>query len=151
EVLDLVDRKVRLFEMGTIATVAVAVTRPPFDEIEVALAGHPPPAIAAPGDQTVLADVNVGPPLGTSTSLRRESTRLPLAADAVLAFYTDGLIERRGESLDVGLERLREAVTPRPAELVAQGVMHALVGDGVMEDDIALVVLRRVPDTAYES
>ena len=49
EVLRLVDRKVDHFEIGTIATVACAVTDPPYDTMTVALAGHPPPVVAAPG------------------------------------------------------------------------------------------------------
>jgi serine phosphatase RsbU (regulator of sigma subunit) len=61
----------------------------------------------------------------------------------VVAFYTDGLIERRGESLDAGLERLRDAISPGPAERVAAEIMRTLVADTVTEDDIALVVMRR--------
>ena len=61
----------------------------------------------------------------------------------MVAFYTDGLVERRNESLSVGLERLCAAVVPGPAETVARDIMHALVADTVPEDDIALVVIRR--------
>jgi len=57
--------------------------------------------------------------------------------------YTDGLVERRRERLDVGLERLRTAVTVAPAEQVAREIMHELVGRSPQIDDVALVVMRR--------
>ena len=60
-----------------------------------------------------------------------------------MAFYTDGLIERRGESLDVGFERLREAVSPGAPDRVAHEIMRRLIGSSVPGDDIALVVARR--------
>jgi hypothetical protein len=143
DVLDLVDRKVTHFEIGSIATVALAATHPPFDRLQLALAGHPPPAIAVPGSPTVLAEVDVGTPLGTGADVRRSSTALDVPPGTVLAFYTDGLVERRGESIDVGLERVRAAVTPDAPAQVARDVMRELVGDREPEDDIALVVVRR--------
>jgi serine phosphatase RsbU (regulator of sigma subunit) len=101
-VLDLVDRKLTHFEIGTFVTAACAVLEPPYDTLTLAVAGHPPPAIAVPGRSASLAEVEVSPPLGTNFASRR-STSIPLAPDTVVAFYTDGLIERRGESIDVGL------------------------------------------------
>jgi hypothetical protein len=142
-VLELVDRKVDHFEIGTIATVACAVTDPPFDTMRVALAGHPPPAIAVPGRPTELARVAPGPPLGTGLRVQHSATALPLVAGTVAAFYTDGLIERRGEALDVGFERLCAAVSPDRPDQVAREVMHRLVANVAPEDDIALLVVRR--------
>jgi phosphoserine phosphatase RsbU/P len=145
-VLELVDHKVSHFEIGTHATVAVAVTEPPFDTMHLAVAGHPPPVFAVPGRPSVLATVDVGPPLGVTPSLARSSTTHPLAAGQVVAFYTDGLIERRGETLDAGFQRLRDAISPGDPDTVARDVMHSLVADTTPEDDIALVILRRTID-----
>ena len=50
-VLDLVDRKVHRFEMGTYATVVCAVSSPPYETLTIALAGHPPPVVAEPGQR----------------------------------------------------------------------------------------------------
>jgi hypothetical protein len=52
-------------------------------------------------------------------------------------------VERRHESLAVGLERLRAAVTAGPADTVARDIMRALLAGWVPQDDIALVVVRR--------
>ena len=54
-------------------------------------------------------DVQVAPPLGFGrTDVPRHQIELP--ASALLLLYTDGLVERRGESLDAGFDRLRHAV-----------------------------------------
>ena len=143
-VLDLVDRKVNHFEVGAMVTVACAVLDPPYETMTIALAGHPPPVIAAPRQRAALAEVEPSPPIGTQLSFgNRRSTTVPLAPDSVVAFYTDGLIERRGESLDVGFSRLRQAMSLGPPETVARDIMRHVIGDYVPQDDIALVVMRR--------
>jgi serine phosphatase RsbU (regulator of sigma subunit) len=141
-VLDLVDRKIDQFEIGTMATVACATSSPPYEALTIAVAGHPPPVVAVPG-QVVFANVEVSPPLGTQFSRARRSTTMPLAPDTVVALYTDGLIERRGESLDVGFERLRDVTSVGPPERVAADIMRRLVANTIPGDDIALVVMRR--------
>ena len=146
EVLHLVDRKVDHFEIGSIATVACAVMEPPYETMTLSLAGHPPPVIAIPGRPGELAAVEPGPPLGVFAEVDRSATEVVVPPGAVVAFYTDGLVERRNESLSVGLERLCAAVVPGPAETVARDIMHALVADTVPEDDIALVVIRRTDE-----
>ncbi|HVE20109.1 MAG TPA: GAF domain-containing SpoIIE family protein phosphatase [Ilumatobacteraceae bacterium] len=143
-VLDLVDRKVNHFEVGAMVTVACAVLDPPYESMTITLAGHPPPMIASVGQRAVLAEVEPSPPIGTQLSFgNRRSTTVPLAPDSVVAFYTDGLIERRGESLDVGFSRLRGAMSLGPPEYVARDIMRHVIGDYVPQDDIALVVMRR--------
>jgi serine phosphatase RsbU (regulator of sigma subunit) len=146
-VLDLVDAKVQHFEMETFATVVCAVAEPPYAEVSITVAGHPPPVVAAPGRAAAFVDVRVSPPVGAGREERRESVVVELPPEGVLVLYTDGLVERRRELLDVGLERLRAAVTPGPAEYVTRHVMHELVSHSTPIDDIALVVLRRTPDS----
>jgi sigma-B regulation protein RsbU (phosphoserine phosphatase) len=143
-VLDLVDRKVDHFEIGTIATVACAVTEPPYDTMTLALAGHLSPVVVAPGGPGALAAVRPGPPLGLGWGKQSAAT-LALAPGTVVAFYTDGLVERRGEPIDVGLERLRAAISPGDPNEVTADLMHKLVGTSATHDDIALVVIRRMP------
>jgi serine phosphatase RsbU (regulator of sigma subunit) len=142
-VLEFVDRKVNHFEIGTMATVACAVLAPPFDAMTVALAGHPPPAIVSTRSPAYFVDVAPSPPIGTNLEVRRGSKRFDLDDDAVVAFYTDGLVERRGEPLDIGLERLRTAISPGPPDRVAGNIMRHLIGETVPRDDVALVVLQR--------
>jgi hypothetical protein len=143
EVLRLVDRKVEHFEIGTIATVACAVTAPPFDTLTIALAGHPPPVIAAPDRPAEVADIAPCPPLGSGAHTRYSSRTIDLGPGTTIALYTDGLIERRGESIAVGIERLRAAISPVHASQATADIVHTLVGKTVTYDDLALVVLRR--------
>jgi hypothetical protein len=155
-VLDLVDRKVEQFELDAFATIACAVSSPPYERLTIALAGHPPPVVAFPGQGASFPDVDAGLPIGTSrppsatvkpAPIRapRRSTTIPLPPGAVAAFYTDGLIERRDESLDEGLERLCDATAPGPPERIASDIMRKLVGSTIPTDDIALVVICRNP------
>ncbi len=145
EVRRLVDRKVKHFEIGTIASVACAVADPPFDTMTLALAGHPPPVVAPPGQPPAFAALAAAPPVGIGWSSAPPSTVLHVPAGTVVAFYTDGLIERRGESIDVGMERLRAATDPAHPSVVSAEIMHRLVGTSMTDDDIALVVARRAP------
>ena len=65
---------------------------------------------------------------------------------SLLLLYTDGLIERRGESLDAGLDRLAQVVTDHwnlPLRRLKQAIFTHLVGDGA-RDDVALVAVRGV-------
>ena len=66
---------------------------------------------------------------------------------SVLVAYTDGLVERRGESLDEGLDRLRGAPVDWAAatDAVLAGVVAALVPEGA-DDDVAVLVVRLLPE-----
>ena len=137
-VLDLVDRKVDHFEIETLATVSCAVLEPPYDTMTVAVAGHPPPVIITPGRPACFAEVAVSPPIGTNWGSPRASSTIALPPEAVVAFYTDGLVERRREVLDIGLERLRQAISLGPPNRVAQDIMRHVLSGIVPQDDIAL-------------
>ena len=79
-------------------------------------------------------------PIGVVTALlpRAEST-LMLAAGDSLILYTDGLVERRGEPIDVGLDRLLVAASadPRP-----EALGRALIEDGPSHDDVCVLAFR---------
>jgi sigma-B regulation protein RsbU (phosphoserine phosphatase) len=141
--IDLVDTKVSHFEIDTMATLACAVLDPPYESMTVAVAGHPPPVLAVPGQPTELIRVEPSPPIGTRLGAGRRATTVDLPPDAVVAIYTDGLVERRRETIDVGLGRLLRATTPGPPELVAAQIMRQVIAGTVPTDDIALVVMRR--------
>jgi sigma-B regulation protein RsbU (phosphoserine phosphatase) len=142
-VLELAARKIEHFELNALATVVCAVSTPPYDVFRIALAGHPPPVIAAPGAPAAFPDLPVGPPLGVGADEPRSSTEVPLPEGSVMALYTDGLIERRGEVIDAGLERLRRAVRADEPEAVCNRVLRELIGARIPTDDIAMVALHR--------
>jgi serine phosphatase RsbU (regulator of sigma subunit) len=98
--------------------------------------------LAAPGQRTELLDVQVGPPLGI-VDLPRRTRRVSMPLGALLLLYTDGLVERRDESIERGLHRLRAAVHAESAEQVCRTVMRQLVGGEPVADDIALLAVHR--------
>jgi sigma-B regulation protein RsbU (phosphoserine phosphatase) len=146
EVLRRLDRKMQHFEPDALATVLYAVFDPALDQVRVCLAGHFPPVIALPGQPAELASIAAGLMIGVSPDTPRRVTTLPIPAGALLCFYTDGLIERPGQLIDDGLERLRRVVVAQPPEAVCAEVMGELVGREPARDDIALLIIRRRPD-----
>jgi serine phosphatase RsbU (regulator of sigma subunit) len=107
-------------------------------------AGHPPPVILrADGSAEQLRSTG-GPPLGTGDG-DREVTTFPLGpGDLVLAF-TDGLIERRDEDIDVGQLRVVEAVTDLAEGSLPERLEQLVTGirDHTRSDDVAALALRR--------
>ena len=143
QVLALTDRKVRHFEVGSMVTVACAVAVPPYDEFAIVSAGHPPPVLVVPGQPAALVDIDVLPPLGAGPGRPKSLVEVSLPPGGSLVLYTDGLVERRVESIDLGLDRLCHAVEPTNPEAICRTVMHELVGSDNPEDDIAMIVVGR--------
>jgi sigma-B regulation protein RsbU (phosphoserine phosphatase) len=145
DVLSRLDRKMQHFEADAMATVLYAVIEPGLERMTISLAGHFPPVIAYPGQPAELASVPAGLMIGIADPAPRPAISLPIPPGALVCFYTDGLIERRGEVIDDGLARLCRTVTAQPAEAAAATVMQELVGSQTARDDIALLMLRREP------
>ena len=143
EVVGRLDRKMQHFEPDALATVVYAVMEPGLHQMHVALAGHFPPVIARPGQPAELADIRPGALIGAAPRTRRPVTTVAVPPGALLCFYTDGLVERPGEVIDEGLDRLCRAVTAQSPEAACATVMGALVGSEPARDDIALLMIRR--------
>jgi phosphoserine phosphatase RsbU/P len=143
EVLARLDAKMQHFEPGALATVSYALFDPSTDRMRICLAGHYPPVVARPGQPSALADIPPGLLIGAAPDARRQQVDLAIGPATLLAFYTDGLVERRTEPIDDQLTRLCRAVTPGPPDAVCAAVMAELVGVERVADDIALVVFAR--------
>jgi anti-sigma regulatory factor (Ser/Thr protein kinase) len=126
------------------ATAVLGLLEPSFERLHLSVAGHPAPVVATGSGPATYVDVPVDPPLGVAPRVRRRAATIDVPPGAVVCFYSDGLVERRGQSLDARLRRLCEAVTVRPAEEVCTTVMLQLVGPDRPGDDIALLTLRRL-------
>ncbi|MEU4061539.1 SpoIIE family protein phosphatase [Streptomyces wedmorensis] len=105
-------------------------------------AGHLPPVLVVPGEEAELLDVPPGMPLGVGGE-PFEEVEVELPEGALLALYTDGLVESRDHPLDEGLNAFRRALTDpaRPLEDVCDRVLNSL-NTGHGEDDIALLMAR---------
>lgn len=143
EVIELTNHKLLHFEFGATATVMCATSLPPYDRFRICSAGHPPPVLAVPGRPSRPVDVVPNPPLGVRTESTPATTTVTTQPGALLAFYTDGLIERRDEIIDAGIQRLCAAIPHDHPQIVCRQVMRHLIGTTAPLDDVALVVLRR--------
>jgi serine phosphatase RsbU (regulator of sigma subunit)/anti-sigma regulatory factor (Ser/Thr protein kinase) len=117
-------------------------------ELEAVSAGHLPALLIDPDGRSRFLEAAHGLPLGISRGGQYERERYAFPLGSVLLLYTDGLVERRGEALDAGLERLRAAAT-RAREAsdasFADRVYRALLDDAALEDDIALLAIESLP------
>ncbi|HYF28263.1 MAG TPA: SpoIIE family protein phosphatase [Baekduia sp.] len=112
---------------------------------DYAIAGHPPGLLLGPGAGVAELDRAAGPPLGVLGLASYRAVHVPLIPGSTIVLYTDGLIERRGESLADGQRRLRERAAAlvglEPADLGAR-LVRAERTDRPFEDDVALLVAR---------
>ncbi|MCE5291253.1 MAG: SpoIIE family protein phosphatase [Nocardiaceae bacterium] len=143
-VLERVDAKMQHFEPGVMATIAYGVLDASRRKLTLSLAGHPPP-IRTNDNESTIFDIVPDLPIGLFPGVARRNTEIVLMDHDAVAFYTDGLVERRGESMDIGLKRLLTAMTNGEPEVVCARVMSRLVGPQAPRDDVALLIARCVP------
>ncbi|MFH9551748.1 PP2C family protein-serine/threonine phosphatase [Streptomyces sp. NPDC051445] len=109
-------------------------------------AGHPPPVLVHADGRVEFLDRATDPPLDARpTPMRRPQAHTTYQSGATLALYTDGLVERRHEDIDTGLDRLADALTRHrdtDPESLADAVLLELLPPGGATDDTALVVVR---------
>jgi hypothetical protein len=149
DALERTDRKVQHFEIGSLITVVCIVASPPYDRSDICSAGHPPPVLAAPGQDAEFVDIRPGPPLGAVRDLARTARSIEVPDGATLVLYTDGLVEDPNEPIDAGLRKLRSAVRTDDPAIVCYTVMHHLIGNRPPTDDITVLAMRRA-DSAPE-
>jgi serine phosphatase RsbU (regulator of sigma subunit) len=151
KILEVCTEHLTTLEDGHFATVLVGVGDLARNEITLANAGHLNPLVI---DETGahFLETSLGIPLGVRDSTYEETT---FAVHPGMTFvgFTDGLVERRGESIDVGLEALRRSA--QTADLSVDELLTRLIADLAdegSEDDIALLAFRWVvPSPAVQS
>jgi serine phosphatase RsbU (regulator of sigma subunit) len=127
---------------GHMATVLCALIDIDAGEITVASAGHLPPLVVIDSHGEYLQP-KIGLPVGIQAGTEYVSTTIPVPPAATFLAFTDGLIERRGENLDRGLERLRKAAGAEQGELPEMlARLVSQVRPAPSEDDTAIVGVR---------
>jgi len=144
QVLGKLDKILDIRRDGQFATVACASLDLRNGRLRVANAGHPD-MILVDGAGGRLLGSQAGPPVGVQETPPTE-LECVLPSGATLLAFTDGLFERRGESLDVGLQRVCDCVAG------IDGTVDAILGQAIADvvpsdhpDDIAMVGLRWTP------
>jgi serine phosphatase RsbU (regulator of sigma subunit)/anti-sigma regulatory factor (Ser/Thr protein kinase) len=147
EVLRRLGRHVARDEMATAVCLAID---PYAREVAYASAGHLPPVLVdVQSEDARLLEATGAPPLGAVPvdAFHIPETRIALPAQAILVAYTDGLIERRGEPIDQGIELVSSTATAMArleADEIAEGLLAAATQRPGQEDDTALLVIRLV-------
>jgi serine phosphatase RsbU (regulator of sigma subunit) len=129
-------------EFETMATILYGIVDVGRSTFTYSAAGHLPPLRVRRGEPTLL-DARHGPPIGLDTE-RVGCSVVDLEAGDTIVLYTDGLVERRGETIDRSLDRLKAVVGDQawtsPREL-CDALIDVLVGDDP-RDDVAIVAVR---------
>jgi len=136
-----------LREQGQLATVLCVLIDLQDMRMDVTSAGHLPPLLVHDGRAEFL-QTEVGLPIGVDTDCTYVSSSFAVPDGACLFGFTDGLIERHGESLDDGLERLRQAAVQASGDLeqmMAQILEHSRGPESV--DDTAIAGVQWVTAT----
>ncbi|MGE0731889.1 MAG: SpoIIE family protein phosphatase [Acidimicrobiia bacterium] len=142
--LDRLDGFVRHFPGAICTTVVCVELAIDTGELRYACAGHPPPLLVRADGSTVMLEGGRSTPIGISAGPRPEATAR-LEPGERLVLYTDGLVERRGERIDVGFDRLRAAATANAGHREAaflDGILAATVPQAAGDDVCVLAVHR---------
>ena len=148
--LQLCNKDLDLQTDGHFATVIVGIADLPSRRVELAAAGHLPPLVRDDRGSRWLR-VPIGLPLGIRASIATDtpfrSAVIHMDAGSTLLAYTDGLVERRDESIDDGLDRLARAVDALDAadpEDLLESLLDQLNPPG--HDDIAILAFTWVAE-----
>ena len=139
-------RFARTLERGQMSTCVYAVLDPASGNLRCANAGHPPPLIVTRDGRARFITGTPGLPFGVGGETRYAELVSELEPGSTLLLYTDGLVEKRGEAIDAGLERLRSAVAEAPLEpeALCRRVLHSLLVEPPV-DDVALLAVQLLP------
>ena len=129
-ILAKVSRLIDVGRDGHFATAVCGSIDVASHRLDLANAGHPDPVLVAGGDARFVA-VPIGAPLGVAKHESYSAVSVSIPMGATVLAYTDGLVERRGEHLDTGRERLRSG---------------ALDTGGSLDDQLARIVAHTIPE-----
>jgi serine phosphatase RsbU (regulator of sigma subunit)/anti-sigma regulatory factor (Ser/Thr protein kinase) len=152
EVLQLLDGLAAEIDANQIATCVYAIHDPNEGKLVYASAGHLPILVRDEGGTVLRADEPTGPPLGTGGWMHASGS-VPLGPGSTAVLYTDGLVERRDEDLDVGIEALERALagaTGTP-QVVCDRLVRAVGVTAGHDDDVAVLVLQHPARRGPES
>ncbi|MEV2212308.1 SpoIIE family protein phosphatase [Streptomyces sp. NPDC050997] len=154
EVMSGTNRLLIDLDPGLFASCCYVRLDPATGVARAARAGHPQPLLRRPDGRTHVLDLPGGVVLGVDPRARYPVTELRMEPDAVLALYTDGLVERPGGDIDDGISDLRVALAKvgapvtRPGGRSLAGLADRLTATARQAvdrpDDIALLLARRI-------
>ena len=135
---------------GEMATLVYVALDPSTGQGRWVGAGHPPPLVRSPDGSTAYLDAEAQLPLGAVRRVMYVEHPVRLDPGDMVVLYTDGLVERRDAALDVGLNRLAEAVAraPHDPDGCCDFILQSMLGGNRAGDDVALLALQRIEPRA---
>ncbi|GLW72748.1 hypothetical protein Kpho02_50470 [Kitasatospora phosalacinea] len=128
---------------GDTATMVMAVYEPAASRLTWVRAGHPPPLLVRDGRARFLPSPQ-GILLGASATPHYGAATVDLLPGDHLLFYTDGLVEQPGESIDAGLARLADAARAHAdGPRFLDDVVRAMLTPRARRDDICVLHVSR--------
>ncbi|HLM16671.1 MAG TPA: GAF domain-containing SpoIIE family protein phosphatase [Acidimicrobiia bacterium] len=140
-VLTRLDDMVCHFEPDEMATVLYVVFDPARRDVTFSSAGHPLPLMMLPTGEAQMIEADADPPIGSDAVAPRRATELAVPEGATIYFFTDGVVERRGEHIGIGLDRLRETAIPGSPHRGCTRLVSKLLIDPQPDDDAAVLAL----------
>ena len=134
------------------ATAGLMILDVPNQQLAYVRAGHPPMLVRHADGEVELLERGGGGPIGV-TEEDIEVQSVHVGAGAVVVAYTDGLVERRDESIDTGLDRLRRALAEcveTTADAIADALIDTCLGGRQTADDTALLVMVLRPNVSQQ-
>ncbi|MDQ0579026.1 PP2C family protein-serine/threonine phosphatase [Streptomyces rishiriensis] len=129
------------------ATAVIARFQPDEPVLTWAAAGHPPPVLRDPDGRVRTLDAKPGAMLGIPLHQEISDHTVPLEPGSTLALYTDGLVERRAQGIDPGIERLSAALGAFGGEELdadldgaAERILDPMLSDSERDDDVCLLL-----------
>jgi serine phosphatase RsbU (regulator of sigma subunit) len=146
QALNVLGRYAHVVDGAESATVVTTFIDFDHHTITYSSAGHPPPALIHTDGRVEFLDQATDPPLDARPDpVPRPQATTTFTDGATVVLYTDGLIERRGEDIDTGLDRLSAALLRHreaDPETLADAVLLELLPPGGVTDDTALIIVR---------
>jgi serine phosphatase RsbU (regulator of sigma subunit) len=143
-VFERVDAYFEAADLAQLVTVLYLLVDPVTNVVEIANAGHLAPVLVDDTGSS-LVPTAVGTPFGVG-GFDREVTAMDLPRGASLVAITDGLVERRGDDIDDGINRLLQATTDAAGWSADKLLTHAVssaAAQRLHDDDVTGLVLRR--------
>lgn len=135
-------------EPRRMATMIYLCFDPAAGSLTFTAAGHPYPLLITPDGEKRFLRGGRTLPLGSREPEGRPTQTISLPPGSTLVLYTDGLIERRGRSIEDGFAALAAAVTPSYSdpEACCEAIVAALLDSEQPDDDVAIVVMQTSED-----
>jgi anti-sigma regulatory factor (Ser/Thr protein kinase)/putative methionine-R-sulfoxide reductase with GAF domain len=147
EVLERLNALLRQLEPGWGATVLYAIVDPSSGDTTMASAGQLPPLFLERDGSSRFVELLGSVPLGSVRRPQYDEVHVEVPPGSLLVLFTDGLVERAGESLDQGFARFQRALVgaPEDPQELCDRAIEVLLPEGPKSDDVAVLVIGVIP------